>query len=101
MEGRINFLGTVPVVEYIRDKYINKSVKNFWKKGSQNPIKYVENVRNKENSMKELKFMVKPEKDETAEEMAHRLFLLMQEVMVKSNPKDKKKLEKKLKKSKR
>ncbi len=46
--------------------------------------------------MKELKFMIKPKKNETDEEMAHRLFLLMQEAMVKSNPKNKKKLEKKL-----
>jgi len=46
--------------------------------------------------MKELKFMVKPKKNETSEEMAHRLFLLMQESMVKSNPDDNKKLEKKL-----
>jgi len=27
--------------EHIRRKYINKSVSEFWKKGSQNPVKYV------------------------------------------------------------
>lgn len=94
-DKRAYFVGT-KAKKSIRDKYINKSVKNYCKRGSQNPIKYVENGKKENNSMKELKFMVKPQKDETAEEMAHRLFLLMQEAMVKSNPKDKKKLEKKL-----
>lgn len=31
----------------IRDKYIHKSVKNYCKKGSQNPIKYVDDVKKK------------------------------------------------------
>lgn len=37
---RSHFEG-VPAPEYIRQKYINKSVSEFWKQGSQNPIKYV------------------------------------------------------------
>lgn len=37
---RSHFEG-VPAPEHIRQKYINKSVSEFWKKGSQNPIKYV------------------------------------------------------------
>jgi hypothetical protein len=37
---RSHFVGTL-APEDIRNKYINKSVSEFWKKGSQNPIKYV------------------------------------------------------------
>ena len=39
-QGRSYFTGNVaPVV--LRDKYIYKSVSKYWKRGSQNPIKYV------------------------------------------------------------
>lgn len=39
--GRSYFEGTIAPTE-LRDKYINKSVSKYWKKGSQNPIKYVD-----------------------------------------------------------
>ena len=39
-DGRAYFTGTVAPDE-IRSKYLNRSVKNYWKKGSQNPIKYI------------------------------------------------------------
>ena len=38
--GRLYFEGTVAPAE-LRAKYVNKSVSKYWKKGSQNPIKYV------------------------------------------------------------
>lgn len=40
IEGRYAFEGKV-APKNIREKYINKSVSKYWKKGSQNPIKYV------------------------------------------------------------
>ena len=39
-EGRLYFEGRVAPTE-LRDKYIYKSVSKYWKRGSQNPIKYV------------------------------------------------------------
>jgi hypothetical protein len=38
---RMEFVGEKAPPQ-VRDKYINKSVSHIWKKGSQNPIKYVE-----------------------------------------------------------
>ena len=38
-EGRVYFEGKV-APKNIRDRYINKSVSSYWKKGSQNPIRY-------------------------------------------------------------
>lgn len=40
VEGRYMFQGKV-APKNLRDKYLNKSVSKYWKKGSQNPIKYV------------------------------------------------------------
>ena len=40
VQGRYMFQGKVAPKD-IRDKYLNKSVSKYWKKGSQNPIKYV------------------------------------------------------------
>lgn len=40
VEGRYMFYGKVAPKD-VRDKYLNKSVSKYWKKGSQNPIKYV------------------------------------------------------------
>ncbi len=38
--GRMYFEGKVAPAD-LRNKYVNKSVSKYWKKGSQNPIKYV------------------------------------------------------------
>lgn len=38
--NRLFFEGKI-ATDQIRNKYINKSVANYWKQGSQNPIKYV------------------------------------------------------------
>jgi len=40
VKGRYVFEGKV-APKNVREKYINKSVSKYWKKGSQNPIKYV------------------------------------------------------------
>lgn len=40
VEGKYMFQGKVAPKD-IKNKYINKSVSKYWKKGSQNPIKYV------------------------------------------------------------
>lgn len=40
VEGRYMFQGKVAPKD-LRNKYLNKSVSKYWKKGSQNPIKYV------------------------------------------------------------
>ena len=37
---RYYFEGDIAISK-IRDQYINKSVSKFWKRGSQNPIKYI------------------------------------------------------------
>jgi hypothetical protein len=42
VKGRYMFQGKV-ASKFLRDKYINKSVAKYWKRGSQNPIKYVIN----------------------------------------------------------
>jgi len=40
VEGRFMFQGKIAPKD-VRDKRLNKSVSKYWKKGSQNPIKYV------------------------------------------------------------
>ncbi len=40
VKGRYMFQGKI-APENIRNKYLNKSVSGYWKKGSQNPIKYI------------------------------------------------------------
>lgn len=40
VQGRVAFTGNVAGRE-VREKYLNKSVAHVWKRGSQNPIKYV------------------------------------------------------------
>ena len=40
VKGRFMFLGKIAPKD-VRNKYVDKSVSKYWKKGSQNPIKYV------------------------------------------------------------